>query len=170
MPSIPGSSPDIWLDAQCLRAAKSSLGADQSQRFVRNFSRGLIFWPSSFTFVFFGMSFLGVSKFICSRIKKRREPRVTVVTLKLCGDRKSLYSLYERRSSILFFSLFFATLSMYEWEVGGYIANLLDFYSYRLIGKLTAFLQLQEFSFRRHTQVASSPSATRLSSRSFRVK
>jgi hypothetical protein len=24
--------------------------------------------------------------------------------------------------------------------------NLLDFYSYRLIGKLTAFLQLQEFS------------------------
>ena len=35
---------------------------------------------------------------------------------------------------------------MYEWEVGGYIANLLDFYSYRLIGKLTAFLQLQEFS------------------------
>jgi hypothetical protein len=37
-----------------------------------------------------------VSKFICSRIKKRREPRVTVVTLKLCGDRKSLNSLYER--------------------------------------------------------------------------
>ncbi len=35
-------------------------------------------------------------KFICSRIKKRREPRVKVVTLKLCGDRKSLYSLYER--------------------------------------------------------------------------
>jgi hypothetical protein len=33
-----------------------------------------------------------LSKFICSRIKKR----VTVVTLKLCGDRKSLYSLYER--------------------------------------------------------------------------
>jgi hypothetical protein len=26
--------------------------------------------------------------------------------------------------------------------------NLLDFYSYRLIGKLTAFLQLQEFSQR----------------------
>jgi hypothetical protein len=35
-------------------------------------------------------------EFICSRIKKRPEPRVTVVTLKLCGDRKSLYSLYER--------------------------------------------------------------------------
>jgi hypothetical protein len=33
-----------------------------------------------------------LSKFICSRRKKRREPRVTVVTLKLCGDRKSLYS------------------------------------------------------------------------------
>jgi hypothetical protein len=28
----------------------------------------------------------------------------------------------------------------------GYIVNLSDFYSYRLIGKLTAFLQLQEFS------------------------
>jgi hypothetical protein len=33
-------------------------------------------------------------------------------------------------------------------RVAGYIANLLDFYSYRLIGKLTAFLQLQEFSQR----------------------
>jgi hypothetical protein len=43
-------------------------------------------------------------------------------------------------------------------------------YSYRLIGKLTAFLQLEEFSLRRHTQVASSPSATRLSSRSYRGK
>ncbi len=30
-------------------------------------------------------------------------------------------------------------------RLGGYIANLSDFYSYRLIGKLTAFLQLQEF-------------------------
>jgi hypothetical protein len=29
---------------------------------------------------------------------------------------------------------------------GGYIVNLYDFYFYRLIGKLTAFLQLQEFS------------------------
>jgi hypothetical protein len=28
------------------------------------------------------------------------------------------------------------------------MVNLLDFYSYRLIGKLTAFLQLQEFSER----------------------
>jgi hypothetical protein len=55
-------------------------------------------------------------------------------------------------------------------RVGGYIVNLLDFYSERLIGKLTAFLQLQEFSLRRHTQVASSPPAARLSSRSFRAK
>jgi hypothetical protein len=31
-------------------------------------------------------------------------------------------------------------------RVAGSIANLLDFYSYRLIGKLTAFFQLQEFS------------------------
>jgi hypothetical protein len=31
------------------------------------------------------------------------------------------------------------------------MANLSDFYSYRLIGKLTAFLQLQEFSLRKLT-------------------
>ncbi len=52
----------------------------------------------------------------------------------------------------------------------GYIVNLSEFYSYRLIGKLTAFLQLQEFRFHRLTQVASSPSAARLSSRRSRVK
>ncbi len=33
-------------------------------------------------------------------------------------------------------------------RLGGYIANLSDFYSYRFIGKLTVFLQLQEFSLR----------------------
>ena len=33
-------------------------------------------------------------------------------------------------------------------RLGGYIVNLSDFYTYRLIGKLTAFLQLQEFSLR----------------------
>jgi hypothetical protein len=44
----------------------------------------------------------------------------------------------------------------------GYIVNLSDFYSYRLIGKLTAFLQLQEFSLRQQTPVASSTSAARL--------
>ncbi len=38
----------------------------------------------------------------------------------------------------------------------GYIVNLSEFYSYRIIGKLTAFLQLQEFNLRRQTQVASS--------------
>ena len=47
-------------------------------------------------------------------------------------------------------------------RLGGYIVNLSDFYSYRLIGKLTAFLQLQEFSLRKPT-VASSTSAARLS-------
>ena len=36
-------------------------------------------------------------------------------------------------------------------RLGGYIVNLSDFYSYRLIGKLTAFLQLQEFSQRNQT-------------------
>jgi hypothetical protein len=44
----------------------------------------------------------------------------------------------------------------------GYIVNLSDFYSYRIIGKLTAFLQLQEFN-QRNVPVASSTSAARLS-------
>jgi hypothetical protein len=45
-------------------------------------------------------------------------------------------------------------------RLGGYIVNLSDFYSYRLIGKLTAFFQLQEFSLR-NLPVASSTSAAR---------
>jgi hypothetical protein len=51
----------------------------------------------------------------------------------------------------------------------GYIVNLSDFYSYRLIEKLTAFLQLQEFSQRNPT-VASSTSAARLSFSSSKAK
>ena len=46
-------------------------------------------------------------------------------------------------------------------RLGGYVVNLSDFYSYRLIGKLTAFLQLQEFSLHKPT-VVSSTSAARL--------
>ena len=46
-------------------------------------------------------------------------------------------------------------------RLGGYIVNLSEFYSYRLIGKLTAFLQLQEFSLLNKI-VASSTSAERL--------
>jgi hypothetical protein len=46
--------------------------------------------------------------------------------------------------------------------LGGYIVNLSDFYSFRLIGKLTVSLQLQEFSLR-NMIVASSTSAARLS-------
>ena len=33
-------------------------------------------------------------------------------------------------------------------RLGGYMVNLSDFYSYRFIGKLTAFFQIQEFSLR----------------------
>ena len=40
---------------------------------------------------------------------------------------------------------------MYLVRLGGYIVNLFAFYFYRLIGKLTAFLQLQEFSPRNQT-------------------
>ncbi len=54
-------------------------------------------------------------------------------------------------------------------RVGGYIVNLLDFYSYRLIGKLTAFLQLQEFS-QRNQPVDSFTFAARLSFNSSKVK
>jgi hypothetical protein len=42
----------------------------------------------------------------------------------------------------------------------GYIVNLSDFYSYRIIGKLTAFLQLQEFC-QRNQIVDSSTTAAR---------
>ncbi len=45
-----------------------------------------------------------------------------------------------------------------------YIVNLSDFYSYRLIGKLTAFLHLQEFS-QRNLIVGISTSVARLSLR-----
>ena len=34
-----------------------------------------------------------------------------------------------------------------------------DFYSYRLIGKLTAFLQLQEFNFRKPTVTSTTTTA-----------
>jgi hypothetical protein len=45
------------------------------------------------------------------------------------------------------------------------MVNLSDFYSYRIIGKLTAFLQFQEFSLR-NLPVASSTSVARRSLRS----
>jgi hypothetical protein len=40
------------------------------------------------------------SKFICSRIKKRREPRVTVVTLKLCGGDIFFFCPFEKVSEV----------------------------------------------------------------------
>ena len=46
-------------------------------------------------------------------------------------------------------------------RLGGYIGNLYAFYSYRLIGKLTAFLQLQEFSLRNLTVDTSTSAARR---------
>ncbi len=49
-------------------------------------------------------------------------------------------------------------------RLGGYIVISLDCYSYRLIGKLTAFLQLQEFSLR-NPPVDFSTSAARRSLR-----
>jgi hypothetical protein len=46
-------------------------------------------------------------------------------------------------------------------RLGGYIANLYVFDSYRLIGKLTAFLQFQEFIFRNLTVDTSTSAARR---------
>jgi hypothetical protein len=54
-------------------------------------------------------------------------------------------------------------------RLGGYIVNLSDFYSYRFIGKLTAFLQLQEFILR-NSPVTSSTSVTCLSLNNSRAK
>ena len=45
-------------------------------------------------------------------------------------------------------------------RLGGYIVNLYDFCFYRIIGKLTDFLQFQEFSFHNMT-VDSSTSVAR---------
>jgi len=47
-------------------------------------------------------------------------------------------------------------------RIDDYIVNLSDFYFYRLIGKLTAFLQLQQLSLR-NTTVATSTTAARRS-------
>ncbi len=47
-------------------------------------------------------------------------------------------------------------------RLNDYIVNVSDFYSYKLIGKLTAFLQLQEFS-QRNLIVGFPTSAARLS-------
>jgi hypothetical protein len=54
-------------------------------------------------------------------------------------------------------------------RLGGYMVNLSDFYSNRLIGKLTASLQLQEFSLR-NLPVSSSTSTARLSLSSSKAK
>ena len=50
------------------------------------------------------------------------------------------------------------------------IVNSLDYYSYRRIGKLTAFLQLQEFSLRNIPVEESSLQSARPSSHSSRQK
>ncbi len=54
-------------------------------------------------------------------------------------------------------------------RLGVYIVNLTDFYSYRIIGKLTAFLHLQEFSLRKQI-VECSTTAARLSLTSSKAK
>ena len=58
---------------------------------------------------------------------------------------------------------------MYLVRLGGYIVNLFAFYFYRIIGKLTAFLQFQEFSFRKQI-VKCSTTTARLSLHSSKAK
>ncbi len=50
---------------------------------------------------------------------------------------------------------------LFPVRLGDFIVNRSEFYSYRIIGKLTAFLQLQEFSQRNQTWEHSSTFATR---------
>ncbi len=54
--------------------------------------------------------------------------------------------------------------------LGGYIVNSLDYYSYRIIGKLTVFLQLQEFNLHNIPMEESSLQSVRSSSHSSRQK
>ncbi len=58
---------------------------------------------------------------------------------------------------------------LFQVRPGVYIVNLCAFYSYRPIGKLTALLQLHEFSLRNMT-VASTTTAARRSAHSSRPK
>jgi hypothetical protein len=82
----------------------------------------------------------------------------------------SIFTTTEKKTADVLFRISWMTNSfkMYHLyllflvRLGGYIENLSDFYSYRLIGKLTVFLQLQEFNFRKPT-VSSSNSAARIS-------
>jgi hypothetical protein len=56
----------------------------------------------------------------------------------------------ELTTTITLLTLYYLCLLLLV-RLGGYILNLSEFYSYRLIGKLTSFLQLQEFSLNNQT-------------------
>ena len=55
--------------------------------------------------------------------------------------------------------MIFLLYQLFRTLPGGYIVNLYEFYSYKLIGKLTAFLQLQESSLRNRIVETSTTSA-----------
>jgi len=67
-------------------------------------------WSPEHTYISFSYHFLS---FICSRIKKRRKPRVKIVTLKLCGVGESKY-LYKHpttwKNTCFFFFFSFSLL------------------------------------------------------------
>jgi hypothetical protein len=77
-----------------------------------------------------------------------------------CVDKIRKYRSDYNKTLLTLYHLFLLLLV----RLGGYIVNLSDFYSYRLIGKLTDFFQLQEFTFR-NMIVTSSTSAARRSLR-----
>jgi hypothetical protein len=58
-----------------------------------------------------------------------------------CVDKIRKYRSDYNKTLLTLYHLFLLLLV----RLGGYIVNLSDFYSYRLIGKLTDFFQLQEF-------------------------
>ena len=74
-----------------------------------------------------------------------------------CGDIDlTAYLAYEA------YPVHFWITGLFTTELSGYIVNLSDYFSCRLIEKLATFLQIQEFSQRNPT-VTSSTSSARLS-------
>ena len=95
--SVTASSPQwAYQSARTMHKRWETIGRVVLQR--SGFFRGL--WFGSVRFILNKPTPLQTAEswFIWSRIKKRRKPRVKIVTLKLCGVRKSRYSLYEKSS------------------------------------------------------------------------
>jgi hypothetical protein len=112
--------------------------------------------PYFFFRAFFFRVFFGGSVFFSNHERKKQTKR-----------RDYMRMLLTRSGNIaLTIIITLLTLSLlcrlFPVRLGGFIVNLSEFYSYRLIGKLTAFLKFQEFSRRHQTWDHSSTFAVRL--------